>query len=188
MHRRVLLVVIALAALGLVAGTGGFSAASMDRGVSVTVVDHDEAYVALYDPGSGGTAGRPVWLQGSTESPHESPVTSDDERTRLFIVANQFADHTIQVDGSVPGDSAPAVSAIDPVTLAPDEVGSVTAVVECPSVQQEVYYTLDLTVTVDGEGDSVSAEIEYPVTVVCAADQPPTPEPTDTDGSTPESE
>jgi hypothetical protein len=41
--------------VGALAGTESFSTASMDRGVSVNVADHEDAYVGLADPVAHGT-------------------------------------------------------------------------------------------------------------------------------------
>jgi hypothetical protein len=74
MRRRVWLLVGALAATTLIGGTGSFSAASMDRGVSVNVADHEDAYVGLADPGGVGVVTGEVAC-GDATGPQEFHLT-----------------------------------------------------------------------------------------------------------------
>ena len=89
--RRTRLLWVALAILSvsaLVFGTGGFSAATADRNVSVAASSHDRALVSIWDPG--GASPEPPTYAG------EDPVTPNDTRVKLLVIENR-AGHALDV-------------------------------------------------------------------------------------------
>jgi hypothetical protein len=165
MNRRVWLLVAALAALSLAMGTGGFSAAELDRGVSVSVAEDEHAFVGLADPGAHGEGA--YWMPPKHNG--ETPVTKNDQTTRLFVVRNAFTNEQIRVTAHGGGDSAATL-----LHAETEWVGAITGpeavngTVECPGPPNNGPTQLDLTVVVDGSDGGLHAKIEYPVTVVCA--------------------
>lgn len=162
--RLIWLLVVALVVPALVVGTGGFSAATLDRGVTVSVADHDQAAVSLWDPGARddhSTADVPRdWLR-------EDPVTDDDPTTTLVVVKNRLG-HSIDVTASaVDAPAGVTVASVEAVTLEPGDVGRVDATVDCGDRTGGVQAPIDLRVHADGEG--FAADIDYQVHVVCGA-------------------
>jgi hypothetical protein len=169
-RRAVWLLLGAVSVLALVVGTGGFSTAAVDRGVSIAVADHDRALVSVWDPG--GASAEPPRYQG------EDPVTPEGTRVKLVVVENRFdagpidlrvterAASPVSVDGSYEG-------------LASGEVAPVVADVDCDGHhgRTEVPLTVHAT-AVNGEFES---EIRYDASVVCP-DPTPTPAPEGTSG------
>jgi hypothetical protein len=181
MDRRVWLLVATFAALALAFGTGGFSAAELDRGVSVAVVDHEDAFVGLADPGSQGT--RPDWPD--EWSPREEPVTVENQRVALFGVYNRFGDTTLRVTARVPDGTSPDVSAVSTTHVAPRRTGLVSGTVDCGQLSGRSHHEVDLTVVVDGTDGGFHGTIDYTVTVLCAsAGKTPETSPSTTDNTT----
>lgn len=152
-----------LAALSVVAmltiGSGGYSSASMDRGVSVGVAGHQDAAVSLWDPGAHG------------DVPHEDPVTATDSRTTLFLVQNRFPDTAIDVTARV-AEAPPGVrvTAIETASL-PAGVPTrepIRGTVHCGGQHGPTRVLLDVTAS----GSGLRASISFPVTVVCATPPP----------------
>jgi hypothetical protein len=157
----------------LVLGTGGFSTASIDRPVAVTVSDHDRSLVTLWDPGAGGD-GPPPRRIASAGLAGEDPVTSDGQTTRIVAVQNRFSDRSITVDATV-AESPPGVSvgSFDSVDLGPGDAGALRAPVDCGDSDGPVDVTLDVTAS----NDHFTGVISYEATVVCATPDPtPTPD------------
>jgi hypothetical protein len=164
-RRAVLATALAAVALSaLVFGTGGYSTATMDRGVAVTVADHDQAVVTLWDPGVG-SAGQPPLVVARAGLAGEDPVTREGEPVRVVAVVNRFEDQSITVDASV--DASPTgvdVGPFEPVRLAPGAVGALEAPVECGNVSGPAGVTLRVRVV----GGQLSGVITYRPTIVCA--------------------
>lgn len=174
MNRHAWLLVAAVTVLSLALGTAGFSTASMDRGVQVSVVDHEDAVVGLADPGDHETL--PDWMP--PEYHGETPVTENDRTARLFVVRNGLNEGKLLVTARNADDSG--VTLIDAETRrvgASTGPEAVSGTVECPEGVHGPA-RLELTVVVDSLDDAVHAEIDYPVTVVCPpAESTPTAEP-----------
>jgi hypothetical protein len=158
MRRRriawLLLAVVSLSAL--VAGTGGFDTAVVDRGVSLVVSDHERALISIWDPG--GSSPEPP------QYPGEDPVTRDDTRVKLLVVENRVSDQTldlrvterpdspIEVDGSYDG-------------LASGETTPVMADVDCNGHHGRVDALLTVEATTPDGG--FESTIRYDASVVC---------------------
>jgi hypothetical protein len=158
--------VVVLAALVL--GTGGFSTASMDRSVAVTVSDHHRALVTLWDPGAGGDGPPPRQIV-SAGLDGEDPVTRDGQTTRVVAVQNRFTDRAITVDATVE-ESPPgvAVGPFDPVDLGPGDAAALNAPVNCGDSDGPVDVTLEVTAS----NNHFTGVISYEATVVCATPTP----------------
>lgn len=155
-HAWALLAVVAVSALAT--GTGGFSAAALDRGVAVAVAPHEAAFVSVWDPGAGGRGPEPPAFAG------EDPV--GDGRTKVLVVKNRLPGRTLDLRVSDRGDG--------PVTvrgrydgLAPGGVAPVRAAVDCGDRHGPVSVPLRLEAT--AASGSFSASIPYRATVVCPA-------------------
>lgn len=174
MRRRLIWATLGAVVLSaLVFGTGGFTAASIDRPVAVTVSDHDRALVTLWDPGAGGE-GPPPQTIASAGLNGEDPVTSDGQTTRVVAVQNRFTDRVITVDATVE-ESPPgvAVGPFDPVEVGPGDAAALNAPVDCGDRDGPVDVTLEVTAS----NDQFTGVISYEATVVCATPDPtPTPD------------
>lgn len=171
MHRRVWLLVAAFAALSLALGTGGFSAASMDRGVNVAVVeDPADGYVGLeYHPD------RVLVEYGSNDAEGNDPR----EKVHLLTLRNNLAgpvSFTVVVED--PTAVPPKVkrsnggrTTYDLGTLDPDDSVTLQVPVVCAANGPTETWTLH--VTADGEG--VLGELTREVTVDCERRQTATP-------------
>jgi hypothetical protein len=164
MARRVWLLIAAVAALALVTGTGGFSAAQMDRGMTVNVAADGEAYVGLYDPGA---AHPPTWATAYRDGSATSNGT-----VPLVAVRNQFAgtDLTVTVRSARPG-RAPVGIDTRQATLGWGEQKVIMTDVNCTGQKKPV----KLTVVATGEDRGLHAEISHTVWVPCQS--PPTETP-----------
>ena len=148
MKRRHLILTLGGASAGaMTIGSGAFSSAQAERGVSVSVVDDDHALVG-YDSPSDETEGKSV---------------TDGERVDLVTVENRFADGveisiedvTLDVD---PDDGEfPKVTEVkyDDGTFGSGENETIEGTIECAGSGERA--TVELTVRVAGEG--VSAEL-----------------------------
>jgi hypothetical protein len=162
-----LLLVLVVVAGALTAGTSGFSAAALDRNVSVTVSDdHREAFVPLADPGEEGPP--PAWVDDASRL-REEPVRSQGQRVRLFVVHNRF-ETPMDVDAQVVRSEVGDVDDVGSVALRPDESGVVHGDVDCGGYAGPTTVDLNVTATT-GEA---TAHITYRVGLVCAS---PTPTP-----------
>jgi hypothetical protein len=153
--RRVLwLTLVAALVPALVLGSSGFSAAAVDRGVSVSVAAHDEAYVSVWDPGAGGAAEPPRYAG-------EDPLTPNETRAKVLVVRNRFdAPLSVTVtdrDGSV------GVSGTN-ARIAPGAVEPVEATVECRGAVGRA----DVPLGIHAETDGVEGSIRFTAAVVCA--------------------
>ncbi len=175
MHRRTwLFLAVALVAAGsLTLGTSGFSAAQVDRSVTVSVADDQASgFVPLADPGAGGTHPAPAWVDDPSQL-REEPVTAADDRVPLFLVHNRF-DRPLTVDTRFVWGELDDVSDLDSVSLEPGETSVVTGSVDCGGHDGPRMVELNVTASMGG----MTAHITYRVSVVCAVQTPtPTPEP-----------
>lgn len=173
---RVRHVLLVLSATCLVVGSGAFTAASVERGVSVSVADDEDAYLGLDVPEEVTVAGG-EWVTGSGAS---TPAAAGERQSNgagnseqaglrrqtvaLFEVTNRFS-ASVDVDVSI--ESRPGVPNVESVSPAedvdPGATASVTAVVTCPSGHPEK----DLTLYITAEGHGVSVEMTRTVTVTC---------------------
>jgi hypothetical protein len=166
-RRLVWVALIAAAVAGLVYGTGGFTAAEVQRGVSVSTAPHDEAFLTLYDPGAGSDGDRPTVFAGTLG---EEPVGPGGDRVRVLLVANRFpgtAPLSLDVDGrAVESPRGTSVSDVEgPSGLRRGDYGWVRATVDCGSHRGPTPIGFELTAV----GDGLSVVVEYEATVVCIA-------------------
>lgn len=166
--RRVWLLVALVAAGTLVTGTTGFSAAEVDRGVTVTVADdHAGGFVPLADPGAHGTHPAPWWVEDRSRL-RGDPVTAGDPRVGLFLVHNRFPT-AMDVTARFDGGEVERVSDLEPTTLERGETGVVAGTVDCGTHRGPGAVFLNVTVS----AESLSAHVGYRVTVVCAGQSAP---------------
>jgi len=114
--RGQIILVAAFAALSLALGTGGFSAAQVDRGVSVSVVDDEHAFVGIH-------------VQDSISVPYGSnDGNGSDGRERVQVMAleNNFGepltvDVTVYEQSSQPPQLGKGSDGHDSFTLDPND-------------------------------------------------------------------
>lgn len=165
MRRELLLTLTAVVVLSLAVGTSGFSAAQLERGVSVSVSDSDAALVALYDPGE---QNPPSWVSGEAAS---EPDPSQDGETPVVYVRNQFENKMLTVSLEPDSDT---IRDAESVRLDSGATAPIHADVDCVGDTENV----PLTVVANGHG--VTTRIEFTVTVDCHA---PTETPTPSDST-----
>jgi hypothetical protein len=164
-----------LAVACLVVGSGAFTSASMERGISVSVADDEDALVGIVAPENDEvrvTDGERVNGQGEPVEAGNGKGKENGLRlsseTLLTLENNAGAELdlavTIAPDGS---NGYPNVSAAPDrsYTLAPGDSTDVTTEVVCNPSNAEPERTV--TVEVDGAGDGISVSFERTVTVVC---------------------
>jgi hypothetical protein len=163
------LLVAGLAALSLALGTGGFSAAEIDRGVSVSVADHENAYVGLADPGAHGTHPSPSWIhRGDNGLMSETPLQQGEGWTRLVVVKNRFGGTSLDVHARGTDGGDVRLTWASNTTLHPHDVGVVSGTVDCEGATGP--QQLGLTIVAEAVDGSLTAAIDYPVTVDCASE------------------
>ena len=158
MRKRLLWLTLgALSVSALVLGTGGFSAAVTDRGVSVAVADHDRALVSIWDPG--GPSPEPP------AHPGEDPVTPNDTRVKLLVVENRIDGTTLDLQVSARADSPVSVDGSND-GLGSGNTAAVFADVDCNghTGRVDAPLTVEATAT-DGGFHSV---IQFDASVVCS--------------------
>ena len=141
MLRRIAAVLFALALLVTVSGTGAYSAASADRGLTVEVVDDDEAYVG-YEP---------------EERIYAVNTTNQTTTETLVTVTNRFPSSVELTDVDV--DAHPALSVLivdEPGTLEPGESGEIRAGISC----DEEVMSMGFSVSVSVDGEAVAAALD----------------------------
>jgi hypothetical protein len=169
MHRRtwLFLAVAVVAAGALTLGTSGFSAAEVDRPVSVSVADDQASgFVPLADPGAGGTHPAPEWVDDPSQL-RETPVETEGDRVPLFVVHNRF-ERPLTVDTQFVWGELDDVSDVETVTLEPGETRAVDGSVDCGSHDGPRMVELNVTASTQG----VTANITYRATVDCAVSTP----------------
>lgn len=173
---RVRHLLLVLSATCLVVGSGAFTAASVERGVSVSVADDEHAYLGLDIPEEVTVDGG-EWATGTGEN---TPAAADERQSNgagnaeragvrqrtvtLFEVTNRFS-VPVDVDATVESRSGvPKVESISPAEdVRPETTEPVTAVVTCSAGPPEK----DLTLYVTASGEDVSVEMTRTVTVTC---------------------
>lgn len=155
MRRRLYLALAALTAVAVVTGTGGFSTAALDRGVSIQVAeDQEDGLVGVEAPDS-------VTVRyGANRGPNSrGPV-------ELLTVTNNF-DRAVTVEATVAGDtSSPpklqGTARVDDDRLHDGEETAVLADITCANRPSE-----DWTVTITVTSEGTSAVVSEEVTIVC---------------------
>jgi hypothetical protein len=157
--RRTLWTTLGLAvALSLLVSTGGFSSAVMDRGVAVSVADHEDAMVSIWDPG--GPSPEPPMYRG------ENPVTSLSDRVTVLVVQNGVSR---SIDVTVTAVSGSPVSVHGRVSdVRSHDVVPVVATVDCSDVSQRAPVTVPLQVHAEADDGSFESTIRYDARIVCA--------------------
>lgn len=155
-RRRLLLLLLGVAIAGLLVPTGGFSSTSMTRGVAVSVADHEDAVVAIWDPG--GPSPEPPL------NPGEKPVRSPGDPVVVLVIENRFGSRTLDVRvtdrARSPVDVSGGVTDVDASGIA-----DVSATVDCNGARGRVTVPLELTVR-SADGD-VAGTIHYTASLVC---------------------
>jgi hypothetical protein len=140
MFRRIAVVLFALAVLLTVSGTGAYSATSADRGLTVDVVDDDEAYVG-YEPGE-------IYAVNTTN--HTTTET-------LVTVTNRFSSPVELTDVDVDAHPALMIRVIeDSATIESGDSVDLPAGIEC----DEEIISSDVEVSVSVDGDDVPATLD----------------------------
>lgn len=158
--RRTLWTTLGLAmALSLLVSTGGFSSAVMDRGVAVSVAEHEDAVVSIWDPG-GQSPEPPRPFAG------ENPVTPPSERVTVLVVQNGVSR---QVDVTVTSVDGSPVSVHGRVSdVRQGDVVPVVATVDCSDVSERAPVTVPLRLHVTTDDGSFESTIRYDARLVCA--------------------
>jgi hypothetical protein len=153
------MIVLACASLALLVPTGSFSAASVDRGVSVSVAEHENAMVSIWDPG-GSSPDPPKPFRG------ENPVTPNSEFLTVIVIQNGVDD---PIDVSVTSTADSSVSVHGTISdVHPGDVVPVQATVDCNDVSERAAVTVPLRVHVETDDGSFESTIRYDVRIVCA--------------------
>jgi hypothetical protein len=166
-----------LAVACLLVGSGAFSAASVERGVTVSVAPDEQALLGIDAPDSVTVSGGEQVTGNDTEVPGEGKGNENGANdgqsglrranATLLDVSNRFTqpvDVTVSVMAVT--DGFPRVEGFERTySLTPgDEPVSVATNVTCPGNGQQ---ERDVTVTLDADGESVGAEMNRTVTVTC---------------------
>jgi hypothetical protein len=161
MRRRLLILAAFALAVVSATGTGGFSAAQMDRGVSVAVAPDSDAILGIktYDQ-TADDAGKldPGRTKGETGPPTEVVLLEVTNRTGQDI-------ESIDVDidePDEPNERRPPKVMDAGASYVGDDIWEVQADVVCGSEMSETW-TVDLTIQADG----VQAELSRSVDVAC---------------------
>lgn len=144
--RAFALTLVVLAAAGLLVSSVGFTSVAAERGVSVSVVDDDSAYIG-YDSGD--------------------MTVADGDRVELVTVTNRLYGQVTVTDVDITADSMSFTDLQYP-TLGPGESGPITGQIDCEAGTTE---TVQATVTLSGTGlwatifgDSEMQKREFDVT------------------------
>jgi hypothetical protein len=162
MNRRLTLLIALLAATTLIVGSGGFSAASADRGLSVAVAQNEDASLSLWDPGARTTGGPPpAWARYNRLV--GASTGEDPERVRLVAVRNAFPGATLTVDARLAHSvTGVTVTDVDRAILTPGEATALSATVQCPPAA-----TRRLPLTVNATSESIETSVRFDVVVTC---------------------
>jgi hypothetical protein len=159
MDRRVWLLMATFAALALALGTGGFSAAELDRGVQVSVVEDGDAFVGIHS-------------QDSITIPYGSNDEQGNDggaEVQLMTLENNFGepmtfDVTVHDPTSTPPNLGQGSDGYDSFTLdATDGPRGVSFPVVCAAAGGSETWTVSITARSPG----VTAEIDRSVTIEC---------------------
>ena len=133
MLRRVAVLLLGLAVIAAVVGTQAPTAVDAERGVSVTVVDDDEAYV--------GYEARSVTVTNTT---------TQTATATLVTVENRFPSSVEVTDVSVDTSSALHIDVLDDTgSITPGESASIRAEIRCDRTVDD---SVPVSVTLEGEG------------------------------------
>jgi uncharacterized membrane protein len=149
---RRLAAVLAVVAVALLStGSGAFTAAQLDRGMEVNVVEDEEAFLAVEE------------LDPRLEADVNS--STDHADVELVRLTNQFAeqDLTVEVDINEGSNGPDATSEPTAESISSGETETVTAAVECPAGASSEDWTIDIT----AEGDGVEIQLTRTVEVSC---------------------
>lgn len=140
MFRRIATVVFALALLTSVVATGAFSTTTADRGISVDVVDDDEAYVG-YEPGE-------IYAVNTTNQ-----TTTE----TLITVTNRFSSSVELADIDVDAHPALEIVVLDESgRIGAGESMDINAGIRC----NEEIMSSDVAVSVSVDGEDVAAALD----------------------------
>jgi hypothetical protein len=158
--RRTLWTTLGVAvALGLLVSTGGFSSAVMDRGVAVSVAEHEDAVVSIWDPG-GPSPEPPRPFAG------ENPVTPPTDRVTVLVLQHGVG-RQVHVTVTAGPDSPVSVRGTVSNVRSGDVV-PVVATVDCSDVTDRAPVTVPLRVHVATDDGSFESVIRYDARIVCA--------------------
>jgi hypothetical protein len=182
MNRRIWLLVAALAALSLAFGTGGFSAAELNRGLSVSVADDPaDGYVGIEYIASPATV-----EYGSNDASGEDSR----QKVHLLTLRNNLVDsvyYTVRVQDptqappKLRGNSGPTYELGGQTGVGRGERVRLSAPVVCAGNADQETWTLHIT----AESDGVTGELTREVTIEC---EKRTPSPTSSPTPTPETD
>ncbi len=176
MERRVWLLALGVVSATLPVGTGGFSAAQVERPVAVDVSPDDRAVLAMHDPGAG-SQGPPPRAIASAGLAGERPVHGR-ETVPLLAVHNRLPER-VTVRATAAGAGV-TVHAVEAERIPAGGVGAVRGTVDCEGRTGPV--TLGLDLSVRGGADGIAADARRSVTAICAGPSATaTPSPTTTD-------
>ncbi|MFC5969820.1 hypothetical protein ACFPYI_00605 [Halomarina salina] len=178
MRPRAYQVLLVLAAVCLVAGSGAFSSVSADRGVSVSVVDDSEAYLAVDIPEqvtvTGGEkvdgTGTTVENQGQSNATNATNANESGLRrseVTLLTVRNNFdagVDVSVDFQGDRRGTFPELSGAHWSFSLDPGDSEPVTVDATCPGDGMQSR-TVVLEIVAVGSGERV--EMTREVAVAC---------------------
>ena len=140
MFRRIAVVLFALALLVTVSGTGAYSAASTDRGLTVDVVDDDEAYVGF-----------------ESTTVYATNTTNQTTTVTLATVTNRFSSPVELTDVDVDAHPTLEIGLIeDSGTIGSGESLAIRAEIRCG----ETLISSDVAVSVSLEGEDVAAALD----------------------------
>ncbi|MFC6835960.1 hypothetical protein [Halomarina ordinaria] len=187
--RRLRLVLLALGALALVAGTGAMSSTTADRGVSVQVADDEDALLGIEtegvvvsappadrggdsDSNDGGENGNADDAPGNSgdapgrNASNASDASGADRTTLLTLTNNAPGALDVSVDVAGGGDDEPTVQGLQaPDTLDAGERVPVEGTVVCGGERGEY----DLTVDIVAAGDGLEIDATRELTVECGS-------------------
>ncbi|WP_262175048.1 DUF1616 domain-containing protein [Haloarcula laminariae] len=138
--------------VGIAVGSGGFTSAQADRGVTVEVVGDGDAYMALDYP---------------NETVERDGVVNETMSLQFVTVTNQFPENvTLTVNYTVQGEPGLSTSDDNETTLNVGESTDVSAPVTCPSAG-DYDVSVEFGATADGPGiyaeTSDDRTVEYEV-------------------------
>lgn len=138
MRRRISLILLALATLFCIVAAGGFNTAEADRGLTVTVVDDENAYL------------------GYETSDVVADGLNDTATVTLIELTNRLPHGLTAVETTVEeGDAALSVDATDIGSIEPGETVAITGEVDCSAET-----TSEVTVSVTASGDAVEVFLD----------------------------
>jgi uncharacterized membrane protein len=149
--RRLAAVLTVVGVALLTTGSGAFTAAQLDRGVDVSVVEDEEAFLAVEE------------LDPAPEADANS--STDHVDVELVQLTNQFTaqDLTVAVDIDERSSGPDATSEPTASSVSSGETETVTVDVECPAGSSNEDWSVDIT----AEGEGVEIQLTRTVEVSC---------------------